>query len=112
LAFTDWTAAETLSAEHRRRFADTFSARRICSVDEYHSLLSTAGFKVTDTTDLSTDWKTILTERLQMFRSLETQTVARFGQQRHDTYISNYEFFVERISAGDLGGARFVASVV
>ena len=55
------------------------------------------------------DWGTILVERLEMFRSLEKETVERFGQERFDTYIRNYEFFVEQITAGALGGGRFVA---
>jgi cyclopropane fatty-acyl-phospholipid synthase-like methyltransferase len=109
-AFTDWIASDTLSAEHRNRFATTFAASRICTVAEYHELLRAAGFQVNEAVDLSSDWQRILVERLKMFKSLEAQTVARFGRDRHNTYISNYEFFVARIGAGDLGGARFVAS--
>lgn len=110
-AFTDWIAADPLGEDHRKRFASTFAASRICSIADYHELLGAAGFLVDEVVDLSSDWQEILIDRLQMFKSLETQTVARFGRERHDTYISNYEFFVERIGSGDLGGARFVASV-
>ena len=39
-----------------------------------------------------------------MFRSLESETVRRFGQARHDTYITNYEFFVERMRAAQRHG--------
>jgi len=109
LAFTDWIARDSLSAEHRKKFGDTFAAHRICSVDEYRSLLDGAGFEVEQVSDLSVEWRDILRARLEMFRSLEQETVARFGQQRHDTYIENYVFFVDRIEAGDLGGARIVA---
>jgi len=109
LGFTDWIGSDTLTDAHRKKFGDTFAASRICSIPEYQSLLQGAGFTVECITDLSEDWQTILLERLEMFRSLEDETVARFGQQRHDTYIDNYEFFVARIGNGDLGGARIVA---
>lgn len=111
LAFTDWIAGESLQPQHRSRFANTFSAARIVSTDEYNALLLSAGFGDIIVADLSAQWSQILRERLEMFRSLEAETVKRFGQQRHDTYLSNYEFFVERISRADLGGARVVARV-
>ncbi len=110
LGFTDWTAGAGLSDEHRLRFANTFAASRIVSVDEYETLLQEAGFRVDSVTDLSELWQDILKDRLRMFRSLEDETVKRFGQSRHDTYISNYEFFVERIASADLGGARIIAT--
>ncbi len=110
LGFTDWTAGEGLSDEHRQRFARTFAASRIVTPHDYRRLLPQAGFCVDEVIDLSDAWREILQQRLEMFRSLESDTVARFGQQRHDTYIANYEFFVERISAGDLGGARVIAT--
>ncbi len=109
LGFTDWIADEALNAAHRKRFSDTFAASRIVSVAEYKTLLSDAGFRIESITDLSDQWRSILVERLGMFRSLEKETVAKFGQERHNTYISNYEFFVERITETDLGGARIVA---
>lgn len=109
LGFTDWIAGKSLSEVHRKRFADTFAASRIVSIDEYKTLLENAGFTIEQTTDLSGLWREILTERLEMFRSLEKDTAARFGQARHDSYITNYEFFVDRITAKDLGGARIIA---
>ncbi|MEM7532332.1 MAG: methyltransferase domain-containing protein [Chloroflexota bacterium] len=108
LGFTDWTAASTLTTMHRQRFATTFAAERILSIDEYHALLADTGFVDIQTDDLSAQWREILHGRLEMFRSLESETVRRFGQVRHDTYITNYEFFVERIDAGDLGGVRVI----
>ncbi len=110
LGFTDWIAGPGLSDEHKLRFANTFAASRIVSTSEYRNLLPNADFEIDEMIDLSGQWREILVERLEMFRSLERDTVARFGQQRHDTYISNYEFFVERIANGHLGGARVVAT--
>jgi len=112
LGFTDWIGGSGLTEDHRARFASTFAAPRICSIDDYRTLLKEAGFQLLQITDLSREWRDILRGRLEMFRSLEQETVSRFGQQRHDTYISNYEFFVARIESGDLGGARVIAQAV
>ncbi len=109
LGFTDWIAFESLAPAHRRRFAETFAAERIMSIEAYRAALENAGFQVLEVVDLSDPWRAILHERLEMFRSLEAGTVSRYGQARHDAYVSNYEFFVQRIDAGDLGGGRFIA---
>lgn len=109
LGFTDWIATEQLTDEARAFFAKTFAASRLVGIEEYRALLADAGFTSIEETDLSDAWRTILVDRLEMFRSLETETVARFGQDRFDTYIRNYEFFVARISDHSLGGGRFVA---
>ncbi len=109
LGFTDWIAFESLAPSHRRRFAETFAAERIMSIEAYRSALENAEFQDVEVEDLSNPWRDILHDRLAMFRSLEAGTVLRFGQARHDAYISNYEFFIQRIDAGDLGGARFIA---
>jgi len=89
LGFTDWIGSDSLTTAH-----------------------SEAGFEVEHVNDLSDEWQDILRKRLEMFQSLEQETVARFGQQRHDTYIENYVFFVDRIEGGDLGGARFIARAI
>jgi len=112
LGFTDWIGSDSLTTAHREKFASAFAAPRICSVDEYRSLLDEAGFEVEHVNNLSDEWQDILRKRLEMFQSLEQETVARFGQQRHDTYIENYVFFVDRIEGGDLGGARFIARAI
>lgn len=109
LGFTDWIVFESLSPGHRRRFAETFAAERIMSFEEYREALEKADLQVMTVEDLSNPWRDILHDRLEMYRSLESETVRRFGQARHDAYISSYEFFVRRIDAGDLGGGRFIA---
>ncbi len=107
--FTDWIATEELSEEARRIFAETFAAPRLIGFADYGRMLEEAGFVAVRAENLSAEWRVILTERLAMFRSLEKETVARFGRERFDSYIRNYEFFVDRIAAGALGGGRFVA---
>lgn len=108
LGFTDWIATQKLSNDARDFFAQTFAASRVVAMPEYETLLGDAGFEDIEAEDLSDEWREILNERLEMFRSLEYETVARFGQERFDTYIGNYEFFVAQIDAGALGGGRFV----
>lgn len=109
LGFTDWIATDRLTDEARAFFAKTFAAARLTGFEEYRALLADAGFSDLAVTDLSEPWRTILVERLAMFRSLEAETVVRFGQDRFDTYIRNYEFFVDRISDRSIGGGRFIA---
>ncbi len=109
LGFTDWISTDRLDGAARAFLADGLAASRIVGIPEYASLLSDAGFSKIQTEDLSERWKTILHERLAMYRSLEAETIARFGRDRFDTYMRNYEFFVAQIDIGALGGGRFVA---
>lgn len=108
LGFTDWISTDRLDAAARAFLADGLAASRIVSIPQYVSLLQNAGFSDVHAEDLSEQWKTILHERLDMYRSLEAETVARFGRDRFDTYMRNYEFFVAQIDIGALGGGRFV----
>jgi len=109
LAFTDWIAFPGLSAGDRDRLAAGIMAQDIRTIDEYRSVLAEAGFEDVRAEDLSTAWRDILRERLEMFRGMQEDTVRLFGAERHARYISAYEFFVERIGAGALGGGRFTA---
>jgi hypothetical protein len=76
----------------------------------YKRLLARAGFGAVEAEDLSDWWRAILRERRQMYRSLEADTVARFGQARSDEYDQLYTFFVGLVEAGKLGGGRFSAT--
>lgn len=109
LAFTDWIAFPGLSAADRDRLAAGIMAQDIRTIDEYRSALAEAGFSEVRAEDLSAAWRDILRERLEMFRGMQEDTVRLFGAERHARYISAYEFFVERIGAGALGGGRFAA---
>jgi ubiquinone/menaquinone biosynthesis C-methylase UbiE len=111
LAFTDWIAFADLSADDRRRLSEGIMANDIQSFDGYRALLAEAGFRDVKAEDLSTAWRDILRERLEMFRGMQADTVRLFGPERHARYIAAYEFFVERITAGALGGGRFTARV-
>jgi ubiquinone/menaquinone biosynthesis C-methylase UbiE len=109
IGFTDVVVAGALTPEARRTFADNFAAPALAGADDYVGLLTAAGFVDIQATDVSHPWRDILHDRLEMYRSLEAETVARFGRDRFDTYISTYAFFIDQIDAGSLGGGRFVA---
>lgn len=109
LAFTDWIAFPGLSASDRARLREGIMAQDIRTVDEYRAALAAAGFRDAEAEDLSSAWRDILRERLEMFRGMQEDTVRLFGAERHARYIAAYEFFVERIGAGALGGGRFTA---
>ena len=109
LAFTDWIAFPQLSDGERRQLREGIAAQHIAGMEEYRALLTGAGFRVTHGEDLSAQWKVILRERLEMFKSLEAETVRRFGRERHEKYIGAYTFFVDLIDNGRLGGGRFHA---
>jgi sarcosine/dimethylglycine N-methyltransferase len=109
LAFTDWIA-EALTGTERARLAETIAARDIESRDGYRTRLAAAGFVDVEDESLSVAWAAILRDRLEMYRGLESETVARFGREHHERYVANYAFFVELVENGVLGGARFEAT--
>ncbi|MBI2152950.1 MAG: hypothetical protein HYV92_11545 [Candidatus Rokubacteria bacterium] len=62
------------------------AATGVESLEGYRRLLARAGFEAIAAEDLSDWWRRILRERLRMYRSLEADTVARFGQAHYDEY--------------------------
>lgn len=108
LGFTDWISTDRLDDTARAFLADGLAAPKVLSLADCVSMMQDAGFRDVHAEDLSQQWVAILHDRLDMYRSLETETVAHFGRERFDTYIRNYEFFIEQIDLGALGGGRFV----
>lgn len=109
LAFSDWLGFAGLDAAARVRLADGIAARAIHDPDTYFGFIATAGFADVRLVDLSAEWRQVLVERLEMFRTMAPDTVRQHGADAHARYISAYEFFVARITAGDLGGGLFTA---
>jgi len=109
IGFTDVVVTGAMTEDARRMFAERFASPNMVRRDDYEALMTAAGFVDLETTDLSHAWRDILHERLEMYRSLEAETVARFGRERFETYISAYAFFIDQIDAGTVGGGRFVA---
>jgi ubiquinone/menaquinone biosynthesis C-methylase UbiE len=110
LAFTDWTAGERLEPSERERLRSTFAASGLSTVDGYRSALRDCGFGEVAVDDLSAQWVGVLRERLEMYRSLRDDTIARFGAAHYEAYADNYAFFVGLIEAGRLGGARLTSA--
>jgi ubiquinone/menaquinone biosynthesis C-methylase UbiE len=110
LVFTDWVARPSLGDGERRRLEEWMAATTLQSLAGYRSLLGDAGFHAVTAEDLADEWRTVLRARLQMFRALREDTVARLGEARYREYDQLYGFFVGLIEAGKLGGGRFSAS--
>jgi ubiquinone/menaquinone biosynthesis C-methylase UbiE len=110
LAFTDWVARPALGDGERRRLRDWMAATTLQTLDGYRALLGAAGFTAVTADDLADEWRTVLRARLQMFRAMREDTVARLGQARYDEYDRLYTFFVGLIDAGKLTGGRFTAT--
>ncbi len=107
IAFSDWIATPRLEDGERRRLEEWMAATTLQGMAGYRGLLARAGFTRIEAEDLSAEWAGILRGRLQMYRSMREDTVARLGQARYDEYNQLYEFFVGLVEAGKLGGARF-----
>jgi ubiquinone/menaquinone biosynthesis C-methylase UbiE len=110
IAFSDWIATTRLSDGERRRLDEWMAAVTLQSIEGYKALLAGAGFVAIGAEDLSVEWVAILRKRLEMFRGLKADSVARLGQARYDEYDQLYAFFVGLVEAGRLGGARFSAT--
>ena len=109
VAFTDWVSGEGLEPSERQRLLSDFAASGLSTADAYREALSDCGFHQISTDDLSPEWARILRGRLEMYRSLRDDTVARFGEAHYEEYVGNYAFFVGLVEAGNLGGARIQA---
>jgi sarcosine/dimethylglycine N-methyltransferase len=110
LAFSDWIARPGLGDGERRRLWDWMAATTLQTLDGYRALVGRAGFVAVEAEDLSDEWRPILRERLEMFRALRADTIARLGERRYREYDQLYAFFVGLVEAGHLGGGRLSAT--
>jgi cyclopropane fatty-acyl-phospholipid synthase-like methyltransferase len=110
LAFSDWIARATLSDGERRRLSEWMAAVTLQTLDGYRALVGATGFHGVAVEDLTDEWRAILRDRLQMFRAMREDTVARLGEARYQEYDQLYAFFVGLIEAGKLGGGRVSAT--
>jgi sarcosine/dimethylglycine N-methyltransferase len=110
LAFTDWVARPSLGDGERRRLHEWMAAVTLQSLDGYRTMLGATGFAAVTTEDLTDEWRTVLRARLQMFRAMRDDTIARLGEARYEDYDRLYTFFVALIEAGKLTGGRFTAT--
>jgi sarcosine/dimethylglycine N-methyltransferase len=112
LAFTDWVARPALGDGERRRLREWMAAVSLQTLDSYRALLGAAGFGAVTADDLADEWRAVLRARLQMFRAMREDTVARLGEARYDEYQQLYAFFVGLIETGKLTGGRFTGSAL
>jgi ubiquinone/menaquinone biosynthesis C-methylase UbiE len=109
IAFTDILRREALSAAEFARLRRAMTFQSLESLEGYGELLTDCGCAVIAREDLSAWWSEVLKRRLEMYRSLEDTTVAKFGTAHFQKWDEAYAFFVGLFAAGRLGGGRFVA---
>lgn len=108
IAFTDIVTVGKLSTSDEERLAAGMQMPRLSTIAEYETLFEKNDLVVTAATDLSSEWRTILIVRLEMYRSLRDTTVAKFGETRFAEFDSVYSHFVGLFVDGKLGGYRVV----
>ncbi|MCW5691843.1 MAG: methyltransferase domain-containing protein [Pseudolabrys sp.] len=107
LAFTDWVAHRPLSQADAALMWAGMAATNLYDIPAYTKLIEAAGFTVTSVDDLTADWAEILKARLAMYQKLRGETRAAGTASGHDAFYESYVRFVELVSEGTLGGARF-----
>jgi sarcosine/dimethylglycine N-methyltransferase len=112
LAFTDWVARPSLGDGERGRLREWMAAVTLQTLESYRALLGAAGFGAVVADDLADEWRAVLRARLEMFRAMRDDTVARLGEARFQEYDQLYAFFVGLIEAGKLSGGRFSATAL
>lgn len=110
LGFTDILAGPELGEADRAQLSEGILFFNLITAEQYEEALRRAGFREVAWEDLAPMWSRILRGRLEMYRSLEDETVKRFGREQHERYIAIYTHFVDCIESGRLGGGRFIAT--
>ena len=109
IAFTDILRRDALEPAEMQRMQQGMPFPTLETLDGYRDLLTQNGCTVVHRDDLSEHWAQILIQRLAMYRSLEADTVRKFGAEHFRRWDATYAFFVGLYQQGKLGGGRFVA---
>ena len=109
LAFSDVLATNSITESNRKRLQHEMTFFELGSQSSYRQQLEREECTAIEVQDMSNEWRTILVDRLAMYRSLKEQTIKRFGEARFTEWDNAYSFFVGLYSTGELGGGRFVA---
>lgn len=110
LAFTDWVANQPLSAADAHLMWDGMAIQPLRSIPDYRHLIDGTGLKVVSVTDLTEEWRPILTDRLAMYQRLREEAVQAGTPVGHDAFHESYIRFVELVQQRKLGGIRIVAT--
>ena len=102
IAFTDILERGGLNSDDREKLRQGMGFADLGTLAGYLGLLAAAE-------DLSARWAVILRHRLEMYRSLEAQTVAQVGEATYRRWDDIYSLFVSSVENGHLGGGRFLA---
>ena len=83
-----------MSEDEQRRLRSDFAAEGLVTPEDYRQkqTLEHAGFTEISHEDLSDEWAEMLHARLEMYRSLREETVARFGKEHFERYDDSYAF--------------------
>ncbi len=109
IAFTDILEGSGLNSGQREELSRGMGYVDLGTLAGYQGLLAAAGCVVEEAENLSARWAVILRQRQEMYRSLEAQTVARFGEAVYRRWDDVYTLFVGLIEQGQLAGGRFLA---
>ena len=109
IAFTDILRRDALRPAEMQRMQQGMPFPTLETLGGYGDLLTQNGCAVIHRDDLSEHWAQILVQRLAMYRSLEADTVRKFGAEHFRKWDETYAFFVGLYQQGKLGGGRFVA---
>ncbi|MEP3276078.1 MAG: methyltransferase domain-containing protein [Stappiaceae bacterium] len=108
IAFSDILTTDTTRSTTRRQLQQQLTFTDLVSQQTYRQLLEQNGCKV-EFHDLAKEWRSILADRLAMYRSLKQQTVDRYGEAHFQKWDDAYSFFVGLYETGELTGGRFLA---
>jgi sarcosine/dimethylglycine N-methyltransferase len=108
-AFTNWTVPQPLSDADRKLMWDGMAVQTLHSKDQQLAMLVQVGFAQPAVDDVSTDWATILKERLAMYQKLRGEAQDAAAPAGHDAFYLSYVRFVELVQTGGIGGGRFWA---
>jgi ubiquinone/menaquinone biosynthesis C-methylase UbiE len=109
IAFTDILRRGVFGHAEMERLQQDMAIPTLETAEGYGRLLAESGCILLEQEDLSDHWAEILTQRLEMYRSLKEPTVEKFGEAHYQAWDDTYSFFVELFAAGKLGGGRLVA---
>lgn len=105
LVFSDILHRGNLSVHDAQRLSEGMTFSEIGTLEGYATQLRLCRMAVVRLLDLTEEWTRILVERHAMYRSLESQTIARLGREHFERYDRAYEHFVGLYQSGVLAGA-------